>query len=48
MNMKKAILSLFTALSAPALSVQAASLVQPGAKVKKLAGGKNKGTYDKS
>ena len=39
MIIKKVILSLFTVLSALALSVQAASLVQPGAKVKKLAGG---------
>ena len=39
MIMKKVILSIATALTALALSVQAASLVQPGAKVKKLAGG---------
>ena len=39
MNMKKVILSIATALTALALSVQAASLVQPDAKVKKLAGG---------
>jgi len=39
MIMKKVILSLATALSALALSVQAASLVEPGAKVQKLAGG---------
>ena len=39
MIMKKIILSLATALSALALSVQAASLVEPGAKVQKLAGG---------
>ena len=37
MIMKNLILSLATALTALALSVQAASLVQPGAKVKKLA-----------
>ena len=36
---KKVILSLATALTALALSVQAASVVQPGAKVQKLAGG---------
>ena len=39
MIMKNLILSLATALTALALSVQAASLVQPDAKVKKLAGG---------
>jgi gluconolactonase len=39
MIMKNLILSLATALSALALSVQAASLVEPGAKVQKLAGG---------
>ena len=39
MIMKKVILSLFTTLSAIALCAQAASLVQPGAKVQKLAGG---------
>ena len=39
MNMKNVILSIATALTALALSVQAASLVQPDAKVKKLAGG---------
>jgi gluconolactonase len=39
MIMKKVILSLATALTALALSVQAASVVQPGAKVQKLAGG---------
>jgi len=37
--MKKVILSLITALSVVALSLQAATLVEPGAKVKKLAGG---------
>ncbi len=36
---KKVILSLATALTALALSVQAASVVKPGAKVQKLAGG---------
>jgi len=39
MNTKKVIPSLATALTALALSVQAASVVQPGAKVQKLAGG---------
>ena len=37
--MKKVILSLFSLLSAVAFHLQAASLVEPGAKVKKLAGG---------
>jgi|GEM_PF-2155185 hypothetical protein len=37
MIIKKVILSLFTALSALVLSVQAASLDEPGTKVNKLA-----------